>query len=285
MIELHPVQYGGWANCLELRNASVKLIITTDVGPRVLFFGFRDGQNFFHNFPEHMGRCGDASWLSYGGHRLWYAPETAQRTYYPDNVPVPWSWDKRRLVLDCPDEQPAGIKKQIAIELDDRSGLVRIDHTFTNSGLWPVEASIWCISVMAPGGTLKVPQEPFVPHGGGPGETFLPARPVVLWPFARMDDPRFSWGGDFIAMRQDDRYPAKLKFGVLNRQGYALYELNGETFTKRYPCVDGATYPDLGCNSEFYTQPGFLEIESLSPLYKLAEGASATHTEYWSLAR
>ena len=79
----------------------------------------------------------------------------------------------------------------------------------------------------------------------------------------------------------------KLKFGALNDAGYALYELNGETFRKDYPCIAGANYPDMGCNSEFYTQsdPGFLEIESLSPMLKLAEGASATHTEVWTLTK
>ena len=285
MIELKTVAWGGWDNCLELTNGTVKLIVTADVGPRVLFYGFCGGQNFFHTFAEDAGRRGGEVWRSYGGHRLWYAPETAARTYYPDNAPVTWRWENHVLTLDCPDEQPAGIRKRIAIALADGSTRVRLEHTFTNTGLWPVETALWAITVMAPGGTLTVPQEPFVPHGGGPGQTFLPARTVTLWPFTGMGDPRFTWGSKAITLRQDDRCPDKLKFGVLNRQGWVKYDLNGETFFKRCGCEDGALYPDMNCNMEFYTQPGFLEIESLSPVCRLAEGASAGHGEEWELAR
>ena len=35
------VSYGGWPNCVRLNNGKVELIITTDVGPRVIRFGFR----------------------------------------------------------------------------------------------------------------------------------------------------------------------------------------------------------------------------------------------------
>ncbi len=285
MVELKKISYANWANCLELSNGIVRLVISTDMGPRVLFYGFAGGQNFFHNFAEDAGKTGGEVWRNYGGHRLWYAPETAARTYYPDNEPVPYRFEQHKLWLDCPDETSRGIGKKIVIELDDHSTRVRIDHTLKNIGLWPIETAIWCLSVMAEGGALKVPQPDFVPHGGGPGQTFQPARKLILWPFTRMNDPRFTWGEQFIEMRQDNRYPAKLKFGVLNEHGRVFYELNGETFCKEYPCIANANYPDMGCNSEFYTEPGFLEVESLSPMLRLAEGESATHTEFWTLSR
>ena len=285
MVELKTVSYGGWDDCLELNNGTVKLVASTAVGPRILFYGFRDGRNFFHNFPEDAGKRGGGRWRSYGGHRLWYAPETAPRTYYPDNVPVPWRWEDGVLFFDCPDEQPAGIKKSLAVRLDETGSRVTVTHTFTNSGLWPVETALWALSVMAPGGTLRVPHEPYVPLGGGPGQTFLPCRTVTLWPFTDMGDPRFTWGSDGISLRQDDKFPTKIKFGVLNRQGRVSYELGGETFVKHYPYVENAVYPDMNCNSEFYTEPGFLEIESLSPLLRLAEGESAGHVEVWELRR
>lgn len=285
MVECNSVSYGGWANCLELVNDSVRLVASTEVGPRILFYGFRSGRNFFHNFPDHAGKRGGDRWLSYGGHRLWYAPETAGRTYYPDNVPVPWRWENGVLTFDCPDEQPAGIKKSLAVRLEEHGSKVTVTHTFTNSGLWPVETALWAITVMAPGGTLRVPHEPFVPHGGGPGQTFLPCRTVTLWPFTDMGDGRFTWGSDGISLRQDDAFKSKIKFGVLNTRGCVSYELDGATFVKHYPYEEGAAYPDMNCNSEFYTEPGFLEIESLSPLRRIAEGESATHVEVWELRR
>jgi hypothetical protein len=47
--------------------------------------------------------------------------------------------------------------------------------------------------------------------------------------------------------------------------------------------VPGAKYPDSGCNFELYTDPGFLELESLAPLATLAPGQKAEHVEDWML--
>lgn len=41
----------------------------------------------------------------------------------------------------------------------------------------------------------------------------------------------------------------------------AAYSLNDLVFLKQHSCKDGEIYPNMGCNAEFYTEPGFLEIE------------------------
>ena len=134
---------------------------------------------------------------------------------------------------------------------------------------------------MAEGGELVVPQEPYVPHGKGPGESFEYARPLVLWQFTKMADPRFTWGDDFIRMRQDNRYDSKQKFGAAVKAGWAAYDLAGERFVKHFPFDPAATYPDGGCNAEFFTMPGFLEIESLGPLAPVEPGDCVRLDERW----
>ena len=37
----------------------------------------------------------------------------------------------------------------------------------------------------------------------------------------------------------------------------------------------------MGCNCEFFTMPGFLEVESLGPLVKLEPNATTEHIEKW----
>ncbi|MBE6370437.1 MAG: hypothetical protein E7056_09840 [Lentisphaerae bacterium] len=285
MVELQKIQFEGFKDALQLSNGIVRLVVSVDAGPRILFYGFEDGQNFFHIFDEPKAPCDDGEWHSYGGHRLWYAPETVERTYYPDNKPVEWKFENGVLTLLCPDETSRSLGKRIAITLDEKTSEVKVEHTLKNIGLWPIEVSIWCLSVMERGGTLKIAAPKFIPHGGGAGQTFEPARSIVIWPFTPMGDPRLEWGSEFISMRQDDAYKSKLKFGMLNELGYALYELNGEVFRKDFPCLANAVYPDMNCNCEFYTEPGFLEIESLSPVTRLEPQCEATHTEYWSLSR
>jgi hypothetical protein len=41
----------------------------------------------------------------------------------------------------------------------------------------------------------------------------------------------------------------------------------------------------MGCNCEFFTMPGFLEIESLGPLVKLEPNAGTDHIEKWRVIR
>lgn len=285
MVAIKKVDFFGFKDALLLSNGIVDLIITTDVGPRILFYGFTGGQNFMKVFENETAPIDDNTWHSYGGHRLWYAPEKAERTYYPDNKPVAWAFDKGVLTIVAPDEESRWLGKRIVIRLSEDSSRVEITHYLKNIGLWPLDVSAWCLTVMAPGGTLKVPQPPYIPHGGGEGESFDPARSIVCWHFTKMNDPRLQWSDDFMILKQDDSVDSKIKLGMHNEVGYALYELNGEVFRKDYSCIEGALYPDMNCNTEFFTMPGFLEIESLSPVTRLAEGESLEHTEVWSLSR
>lgn len=285
MVRLDKIEYGGWKNCLELGNDEVRLVITTDVGPRVIFYGFKGGKNIFANFPETLGKNAGNEWTSYGGHRLWHAPEVSPRTYYPDNAEVPYSFDGRTLTLDCPAETSNEMKKVIAITLAETGSHVDVDQKIYNLGEWGKFFACWSLSVMAPGGRAIVPQEKYIPHGAGPGETFSPARNIVVWPFTDMADPRLTWGTKFIRLAEGN-VNSKIKFGVTNRCGYAGYALDGDFFLKRRDAYEeGAEYPDMGCSEEYFTMPGMLEIEMLSPLRRVEKGEYNELNESWELFR
>ena len=44
-----------------------------------------------------------------------------------------------------------------------------------------------------------------------------------------------------------------------------------------------AKYPDFGCNFEVFTNPDFLELETLGPLVELQPGEMVEHVEHWWL--
>ena len=71
--------------------------------------------------------------------------------------------------------------------------------------------------------------------------------------------------------------------GLYNPAGWGAYFLNGTLFIKRAPVMPGAVYPDFGCNFEVFTNPDFLELESLGPKVQLAPGERIRHTESWTL--
>ncbi|GAH89324.1 unnamed protein product, partial [marine sediment metagenome] len=222
---------------------------------------------------------GGDEWLIYGGHRFWHAPEEAPRSYCPDNGPVEAVLSGSTLKITQPTEPETGIAKEIEISLHQDQGGATVVHRLTNNNLWEITAAPWALTVMAQGGTAIFPQEPYRPHP----EYLLPARPLVLWHYTDMSDPRFAWGAKYIQLRQDPTATTKNKIGMRNAQGWAAYCLAGDVFMKRFPVVEGATYPDFGCNSEAYTDADMLEIESLGPLAPIAPGGSVEHTEKWFL--
>ncbi|MGA3031338.1 MAG: hypothetical protein ABSE58_11510 [Candidatus Limnocylindrales bacterium] len=277
---METVNYGGWPNCIRLYNGEIELVATTDVGPRVIRLGFIGGQNLFKTYPESLGRVGDPEWQIYGGHRLWHAPEVSTRTYSPDNSPVEHSWDGATLLLRNSDE-PNGIDKEIRLTISPTLPRVEVAHRLINRNPWPVELAPWALSVMAPGGRAIFPQEEFRPHP----DVLVPARPLVLWYFADMSDPRWTWGRRYIQLRQDSTATTKQKAGLLNKKGWAAYLLGGEAFVVRYAYDPDATYTDMGCNTETYTDPKMLEVETLGPLTRLEPGEGVDHLESWLLAK
>jgi hypothetical protein len=279
-LTIETVEYGGWPNCIRVSNGVVELVATTDIGPRIIRLGFVGGQNLFKNYADVLGRTGSAEWHNYGGHRLWHAPEVFPRTYAPDNEPVQHSWDGVTLVLGN-SERDNGLDKEMRVSLSPTSPCVEVAHRIVNRGLWARELAPWALSVMAPGGRAIYPQEEYLPHP----DVLTPARPLVLWHFTDMTDPRWTWGRKYIQLRQDPQATAKQKVGLLNKQGWAAYLLGGEALVIRYPYDPSATYTDMGCNTETYTDPEMLEVETLGPLTSLEPGAHVDHVESWTLAR
>jgi len=276
---MEVVEFAGWPHCVRLSNGQVELVATTDVGPRILRFGFVGGQNLFKVLPGTEGLTGGDEWHSFGGHRLWHAPEVFPRTYAPDNVPIEHDWDGKTLTLRSV-EPGNGIEREIGLTLSPSAPQVGVVHRITNRNPWPIELAVWALSVMADSGEAIYPQELYKPHP----DCLVPARPLVLWHFTDMTDPRWTWGRKYIRLRQDPKAKTKQKAGMLNTAGWAAYVLGGDVFVKRYGYDPAATYADMGCNTESYTDADILEIETLGPLTRMDPGATAEHRERWLLA-
>ncbi|MCP4642872.1 MAG: hypothetical protein GY851_20660 [bacterium] len=277
---MEKTPYGGWDNCIKLSNGEMDLVVTTDVGPRVIRCGFAGGQNLFKEFDDQMGKTGGDSWNIFGGHRLWHAPEAAPRTYAPDNEPVEYEWNGGTLRITQPTEASTGIQKQVEITLDPKANKVTLVHRLVNRNLWDVKLAPWALTVMTSGGRCIIPQEPFIAHT----EKLLPARPMVLWGYTDMQDPRWTWGTKYIQLQQDPKATTPQKVGVRDSLGWAAYAVNGEVFLKKFDNDPDAEYVDHGCNFETFTNGDILEVESVGPLTMLdADGGSVEHVEQWYL--
>lgn len=270
-----------YGDCFKLSNGTVEVLITKDMGPRIIAYRFVGGENILSELPLDVGTTTElGKFRSIGGHRLWHAPEALPRTYYPDNNPV-----KMEKVDDCtirvmpPAEEKLGIQKAMTISLDPKGTKVTVIHEISNVGLWPVNLAPWALSIMRGGGTVIIPQEKYAPHS----ESLLPARPLVLWSYTDLSDSRFRLGKKYICLSTDTAIKEPTKLGVANGQEWAAYYRKGTVFVDRFPYLKGSDYPDMGSNCETYAESDYIEIETLGPLTNLEPGKSVKHKETWFL--
>jgi hypothetical protein len=273
-------QYKGWKNCIRLETGDIELIATTDIGPRIIKYGFTGDKNLFFVDENDVGRTGGEEWRLYGGTRLWHAPENIPRTYYPDNEPVKFDISDNELILEQKTEKTTGLQKQMIIKSFDKdSNSLEIVYRIYNRNLWPVKFSVWALSVMEKNGKIIVPHEPFQSHS----ENLLPARPIVLWAYTDMADPRWIWGSRYIQLKQDPSASTPQKIGIFNRVGWAAYYLKDNLFIKKFACLDNRQYPDFQSNMEVYTDKNIIEFETLGNMALIEPGGFGEHKETWQL--
>ncbi len=276
---MEKVNYKGWPNCYRLSNSQIDLVVTTDVGPRVIRLGFIGAENEFKEFSDQVGQTGGDTWRSFGGHRLWHAPEQLQRTYYPDNFPIAIQQQAGFIRLIQPVEATTGIQKELDIELSLDSAHVKVIHRLRNANLWTVELAVWALTVMEMGGAAILP----LPPRGSHSENLVPSNSLSMWAYTNMADPRWTWGRNFIMLRQDLKAETPQKIGAMVPDGWMGYARGGHLFVKKASYLPGAVYPDFGCSMETYTNDQILEVESLSPMAKLEPNATIEHIEDWYL--
>lgn len=279
-MEIERVSYGKLATCYRLSNGVIELIITGDVGARIIRFGFVGDRNEFYEADPLEIPADREAWQLYGGHRLWHAPEVDGRTNAPDNDPISIEnhGDFARIVQPL-DE--TNIAKQIDIRLAPGSASVHLTHRLINRGMWGAELAVWALSVMRQGGTAIIP----LPRRGSHPEDLLPTSNLAIWAYVDLSDPRFHFGQKYIRIRQDQYAKTPLKIGASVPNQWAAYANGDHLFIKQFDYQAGANYPDMGSNAEVFTNDYMLELETLSPTLTLAPAASVEHIERWMLAK
>jgi hypothetical protein len=275
------ITYLNQPNSIRLSNGTVEVVITTAIGPRVIRYGFVGGDNVLGEVPDLTTKTELGDWKPWGGHRMWTAPEAMPRSYSPDNSPVEARVEGATVRLIQPVEPRTGIVKEMTVTLAPSGTQVTIGHRLINRTLWAVDLAPWAMTIMHPGGSVILPQEPYHSHD----EALLPVRSVTLWAYSDLSDPRWQIGPKFLRLRNDPSREGAQKIGVANHQGWAAYLREDTLFVKRVDWQDGATYPDGGVNVETYTAGAFLELETLGVLRHLEPGQSVDHEERWFLFR
>jgi hypothetical protein len=279
---MEKVSYQGWQNCVRLSNDEIELIAPTEIGPRIMRIGFIGEENEFVEFEDDLGKTGDSFHRFYGGHRLWHSPEDPVRTYAPDNDPlIVTELPGGGVRLTQPVEATTGIQKEMDISLAVDKNEVTVVHRMYNRGLWPVQLALWALSQMAQGGVGISPLPPRASHEGN----LLPASQMALWAYTDMSDPRWTWGREYVLLRQDPQIAAAQKLGFTNTDGWMAYARKGHLLVKFIASMESKHYPDMGVNTELFTNDAILELENLGPMENIDPGESAELVEHWLLVK
>jgi hypothetical protein len=278
-VKIEKTQYRGWPNCYRLSNGEVELIVTTDVGPRVIRYSFVGGQNLFKEFDDQMGKHGETSWQPRGGHRVWMAPEDLVLTYALDNSPIRAEVKGETVELTAAVEKETGLEKQMVVKLASTGPGVEVIHKITNKGSKAREFAVWALTMMAQGG---IGITAFPPRGTHEKD-LVPTNPLVMWAYTDFSDRRWQFTKKYLLLRQDPKNPNAQKAGLFNRDTVGAYLLGSDLFIKRSTAREAILHFDFRCSNETFTNEQFLEMETLGELSDVRPGGSLEHREQWSL--
>ncbi|MBC7798629.1 MAG: hypothetical protein H7Z37_17300, partial [Pyrinomonadaceae bacterium] len=171
---IEKVDYQNFPNCLQISNEEVEIVVTTNIGARILRYGFTGGENILGEHFDARVQTNLGEWKPYGGHRLWIAPENMPNSYAPDDKPVEYEQINEfsaRLAQSI--EAATNAQKEMTITLDATGNGVTISHKLTNHDDAEMSAAAWAITIMRGGGEALIPREPFAPYSH---DTLLPVR-------------------------------------------------------------------------------------------------------------
>lgn len=265
----HPIH----GRCLFFDNGVIEVGVPLTFGLRVCHLSFVGQKNVFFEQPREMTDLTTPDgWRLRGGHRLWLAPES-QEVYAPDNEPITCLRCENGVTITQREDPRLHVVKQFTVTLDENR--VRVTHRVTNMGESRT-CALWSISVMAPGGVEHIPLAVRA-NGCAPSSRFS------IWSHTTLGDPRADYSKKDEIVLTHMPIDARYKLGVAHPAADVRYELPYAVFKKHYDWQADKEYPDGNVSYETFLCRHMTEVESLSPLYTLATGESATHDEIWTL--
>jgi len=292
-----------WENCYRLSSGRLEMIVTADVGPRILFFGLEGGKNMLKTVENQLGRTADLEWLLYGGHRLWAAPEDPHLSYLPDNQAVlvefdnddaglsfirpadasglerklsilPLRQNQKDVEIACENRPPFAGKEMKAL------GSFIVRNEITNRSQDLIKTASWGITSFAPGGIGYLPMD----KNSDPEKRFQANQRLNLWDYSSLSDPAYQWKEDWLEIQQN-KAQSKQKIGTWAAKPWLAYRLDNLLSLIHLPVEQESAdyYPDQDSNIEIYFDQEMLELETLSPWKSLQSGESVWHNEIWTL--
>ncbi|MCG8572590.1 MAG: hypothetical protein MJB14_20855 [Spirochaetes bacterium] len=262
-----------WGEVYSIIHNNIEMVITLDLGPRIISFGFKETKNILFTDIKRELFVQDKNWYFYGGHRFWISPET-QDTYYSDNEICESNVSEDQLIISKHDHRTK-LEKQLIISTSNDSFLVK--HVLINNGDLIYTGGIWGLTCVLPTGKV------FFPWGGS---RRWDLKKIIFWnhwgdnQHSKMNSSQYHPTEDLYIIHPTGE---EGKVGTAGYEGFVGITNHEYTFIKKFDRLPIGNYPDDNCAIEVYTCSNFVELETLSPIHTLLPDDQIIHTEEWLL--
>ena len=284
--EIRTVAFQGWDDCLELTNATARVVVAPAVGGRILHYSRDGGPNILWEDPRAKGEtlATVGRWFPVGGYQLDIGPELGNP---PRHLPL-WLGRYRAEKIDAvtvrvtsPQDEATGILLVKEIKLAPAGAGVSIRQTMKNVGQGDTAYCLW--------------DRTLTPAGGyGFFELNPKSRFRARWSMRRGErrawrydgvepsSPRVRIVGGLLVTIPGEQME---KVGGDCERGWVAGSRDSWLFVKRFPVQPAGDYADGGNRVEIYVDGRVTELEPLSPKVRLAPGESYSFDERWDLRR
>ena len=277
------VSYHGWPDCYLLANGFVEAVVVPAIGRVMQFRLAGDAAGTFWENRALDGQLHDPAageWLNFGGDKCWPAPQIGWAHHLGRDWPPPLAFDSspmeavstpRGVLMTSPIDSAYGIQVARHVELAADLPVLRIRTEFHKLAGSAVRVGIWTVTQMQDAERVcaLLPAQSEFPDGY---IRLMPAEPAGL-----------RIGPHWLSLV---RHPSEsVKIGT---QASSLLWV-GSACTVRIDAETGpGEYPDGGCVTEIYTNPGelgYVELETLGPLVTLNAGDRIERTTLYTITR
>lgn len=278
--------YHGWSNALVMGNGVVEAVIVPAAG-RILQFRYAGDTNgpFWENSKLAGGAAKPDSWNtegSFGGDKAWPSPQSDWNWPPPsgfDGSPNTYSVSNGAVTLATPEDGAYKIRATRTVELAAGLPVMRVKTVFQRTaatsrsdktlGVWVITQTREPVRVYLP-----VPAPSIFAQGCHQFGSDMPSG--------------FRRNRDLISFTRDQGQAHKVGFDA-NSIAWIGEQLALRIDSPRLAGLAAGNYPDEGCNTEVYTNPGsvapYVELECLGPVSLLPAGGRMEFVTTYTLFR
>lgn len=276
------VAENGYTNCIELANATTRVVLEPNLGGRVLHYQLNGVEVLYQN-ASHDGRVYDpknTTGLHPPGGRFDVGPERAVPRH-PTLFFGRWTAEitgDRAARMTSQDDKATGLRLVRDFRLDAEGSHLVCTQTMINVSREKVRTCYWSRTFADDGGITFVPINPqsryparYALYTTGDAINFNP----MPEPMIRVRDGIL----EVVGQPTFNKVAIDASEGWLAHVGHA-----GVLFVKKFPVDLSRPYMELAANSvALFYRPAMIELEPIGPMEDLAPGQSASFTEDWWL--